>query len=83
MEVNNLKAYLANIRMSQREFGEIVDVTENYISSIIHGKRTPSARLAKDILQATGGLIRLNTRVRKKNQKCENSQNEEQQAFAV
>ncbi len=83
MQVNNLKAYLANIGMTTRDFSEIIDVTENYMSSIIHGKRRAGPRLAKDVLQATDGLISLPCRTRKKDQKNDESQNENQEAVAV
>jgi len=83
MQVNNLKAYLANIGVTVREFSETISVTETYLSAIIHGQRVPGPRLAKDIFEATDGVISLTTRVRKKDQKGEGSQNEEEQALAV
>ncbi len=83
MEINNLKAYLANIGMSTRDFCEIIEVNEKYMSSIIHGKRIPGPRLAKDILQATDGLIQLKTRLRKKDQKSNETQNQQQQPLPV
>lgn len=83
MEVNNLKAYLANIGMTTKEFAEMMETHVSYMSEIIHGRRRPGPRLAKDIFEATDGVISLATRVRKKDQKSDNSQNEEEQALAV
>jgi transcriptional regulator with XRE-family HTH domain len=83
VQVNNLKSYLANIGMTVREFSEIIDVGETYLSAIIHGSRIPSPRLAKDIFEATDGLISVTTRMRKKDKKREQAQDEQQQQIAV
>ena len=83
MQVNNLKAYLANIGMTLREFCQIIDVQEQHISAIIHGKRMAGPRLSKDIFQATDGLISLPFRARKRDQKNNESQNENQEAVAI
>ena len=83
MQVNNLKAYLANIGMTLRQFCEIIDIQEQHMSAIIHGKRMPGPRLAKDVFQATDGLISLPHRPRKRHQKNNESQNQQDQAIAV
>ena len=69
MEVNNLKAYLANIGMSIQDFGVIIDCDGKYLSRIIHGKSYPSRRLAKDIRVATDGIVNLPTRPRNPDKK--------------
>ncbi len=55
----NLKVYLAEKQLSVKNFAKIVGVHPNYISRIIPGKVTPSARLARDIEQETGGKVKI------------------------
>jgi len=81
MQVTNLKAYLANIGISLKDFCEIIDCDIKHMSKVMHGKRLAGHRLAKDVRQATSGLIHLNTRVRKRDQK--RNQQQEQYACAV
>lgn len=57
----NLKAYLANIGMSIQDFAKLVECNANYLSSVMHGKRSASKRLRRDIEQATGFTVRLPT----------------------
>jgi len=66
MEVNNLKSYLANIGMTHRAFCEKIDCNEAYLSSIINGGVKAGRRLAKDVFEATDGLIVLPTKPRRK-----------------
>ena len=66
MKVENLKAYLANIKMTLKDFCEIIDCDEKYMSKVMNGHLNAGHRLAKDVKQATSGLIKLKTRVRKK-----------------
>jgi len=66
MEVSNLKSYLANIDMTLKDFCEIIDADDKHMSKLMHGKANASHRLAKDVRQATGGLIELKVRLRKK-----------------
>ncbi len=68
MEVVNLKSYLANIDMTVKDFCEIIECDNKYMSKLMHGRATPSRRLAKDVKQATGGLISLKVRERKRDQ---------------
>lgn len=62
MEKMNLKAYLANKGMTQRDFCKIIDCDEVHFSYVMRGKKQAGRRLAKDIKNATGGLIELPTR---------------------
>ena len=66
MMVENLKAYLANIGMSLKDFCEIVDCDDKHLSKIMNGHKNAGHRLAKDIKEATSGLITLTTRIRKR-----------------
>jgi hypothetical protein len=76
MEVQNLKAYLANVGMSIREFSEKVDCTQKYMSQLALGRKLPGRRLAKDIYDATDGVVTLQTKA-KECQKTEKQQQEQ------
>jgi transcriptional regulator with XRE-family HTH domain len=80
MQVQNLKAYLANINMSIKDFCVIIDCDPKYIARIINGKSYPSKRLSKDIRIATGGIIDLPTRPKKIK---EQQQKEKSPLFAI
>ncbi len=69
MQETNLKAYLAHIGMKLKDFCEIIDCDNKYMSSVINGKRRAGHRLAKEVRLATSGAVTLKTRVRKKDQK--------------
>ncbi len=76
MEVQNLKSYLANVGMSIREFSEKVDCTQKYMSQLALGRLLPSKRLARDIFQATGGVVKLKTKADKtKENQTEHNEN--------
>jgi len=83
MQVTNLKGYLATIGMSLKDFCEIIDCDDKHMSKIMHGKKNASHRLAKDVRQATDGLIHLNTRLRKKDIKRQQQQEQQQQLCGV
>lgn len=74
MQVENLKAWLANIGMTLKDFCEIIDCDKKYLSKIMNGHRNAGHRLAKDIREATAGVIILKTRVRKKDQEKDQEQ---------
>ena len=61
----NLKAYLANVGMTMTEFCKKINCQRTYLSTICSGKAYAGRRLAKDIFEATNGMIRLATRPRK------------------
>jgi DNA-binding XRE family transcriptional regulator len=54
-----LKAYLANIGMTLKEFAVLVDANPHYLSMISGGKIKPSRRLAKEIEAATHGNVKI------------------------
>lgn len=83
MEVKNLKAYLANIDMTLRDFSEIIDCSPEHLSRVVKGKVMASPRLARDIRLATSGLIEPISRSRKRNRQQNEEQNKEQEAAAV
>ena len=62
MQIDNLRAYLANIGMSFVDFGVILDTHPGHLSRVASGRVYAGKRLAKDISQATGGIINLPTR---------------------
>lgn len=84
MKVENLKAYLANINMTLKDFCEIIDCDDKHMSKVMHGHKMAGHRLAKDVKEVTGGLIALNTRMRKRDiRKQQKQQQEQQQACPV
>ncbi len=84
MEVSNLKSYLANIDMTLKDFCEIIDCDDKHMSKLMHGRANASHRLAKDVREATDGLIHLKVRDRKKDQrKREQQQKQEQHTCSV
>lgn len=79
MKVCNLKSYLANIGMTLKHFCEIIDCDDKHMSRVMNGKKNASRRLAKDILEATSGVIKLETRIRKRYQRRQNQQQEKEE----
>lgn len=61
----NLKAYLANVGMTMTEFCNKIDCNRSYMSQISSGKTLPGRRLAKEIYNATDGIIKLQTKAKK------------------
>ena len=83
MEVNNLKAYLANVGMTMKEFCRMIDCDHTYMSAVVNGRVTAGRRLAKDVRVATDGIIRLESRLRKRHQKQYENQNQHQHSSAA
>lgn len=79
MEVTNLKAYLANIGLTLKDFCEIIDIDDKHMSKIIHGHKNAGHRLAKDVREMTDGIILLKTRVRKRDLKRHQQQQKQNQ----
>jgi transcriptional regulator with XRE-family HTH domain len=52
-----LKEYIEEKKITQADFGHLVGVSHVQIHRLIHGKRTPSFKLAKRIEKVTGGLV--------------------------
>ncbi len=74
MEITNLKAYLYNMGLTFVDFGVIVESNPLWLSRIASGKAYASRRLARDVYQATGGVIQLKTRPLKSNPQQEKQQ---------
>jgi ribosome-binding protein aMBF1 (putative translation factor) len=55
----NLKAYLAIMGMSFKDFSIKVDVNPHYLARISSGNVKPSRRLAKQIEEATEGNVKI------------------------
>jgi transcriptional regulator with XRE-family HTH domain len=57
--VNKLAKYLKHHSITQRGFAKKIGTTPNNLGLLVHGKSTPSLRLAYLIEKATGGLVTL------------------------
>lgn len=55
----NLKSYLANQGVTQKDFAYTLGVNERYMSRIINGHLIPGKRLMRDIESLTEGKIKL------------------------
>ncbi len=76
MDKLNLKAYLANVGMTMTEFCNKIDCNRAYLSTVSSGKVIPGRRLAKDIYDATNGVVKLQTKAKdcQKHEKKEQNQ---------
>lgn len=54
-----LKAFLAEIGMSQVEFSKLVGCNYRYLTRIASGELKPGKRLARDIEELTDGNVKL------------------------
>ena len=54
-----LREYLFYNQISVTDFSKQIECSRAYLSGIIHGTRTPSKRLAKDIEAATNGKVKI------------------------
>jgi len=61
MEVQNLRAYLAQKGMTMKKFAQCIGCSSTYLSHIAAGRRTVGKRLARDIYYATEGIVDLPT----------------------
>lgn len=57
--MNKLKKYLQHHSITQRGFAKKIGTTPNNLGSLIHGRTTPSLRLAYEIEKMTGGMVTL------------------------
>lgn len=48
---------------TQKRFAQAIGCSESHLSLILAGKRTPSLRLSKRILDETGGLVPMDSLV--------------------
>jgi len=66
MEVRNLRAYLANVGITNKQFAEKLDCCPEYLRMITSGHKIPGRRLARDIFKLTDGIINLETKKKRK-----------------
>lgn len=52
-----LKTYLAENDITVRDFAKKLDCNPSYLSLIVHGRKIPGKRLAKDIEKATDHFV--------------------------
>jgi len=76
MQVTHLRSYLAQVGMTMKEFAEKIQCSRTYVSKLASGEVYASPRLAKDILEATGGLIKVATKKDAQKKMKEETQNE-------
>jgi len=62
MEVTNLKSYLASVGMTMKDFAKKIDCQSQYLSVIANGNKHAGKRLAQAVFEATGGVVRLQTK---------------------
>ncbi len=79
MEVQNLKAFLANKGMTFKEFCQQIDCNYAYLGNVVAGRNYAGRRLARDVCNATQGIVKLKTRIRKKDLKDKEQQGEHNQ----
>ena len=76
MQITNLRAYLIQVGMNMKQFAEKIGCNRCYLATLLSGKAYASARLSKDIFEATGGVIRMPTRKDAKKKIKEETQNQ-------
>lgn len=54
----NLRRYLFENNISQKDFAEQIGYTRNYINMIVRGRLKPFKPLAKAIEKATNGVVK-------------------------
>jgi ribosome-binding protein aMBF1 (putative translation factor) len=62
MEVSNLRSYLAETGMSIKQLSEKICYNTEYLRQVARGNAIPSHRLARDIFNITGGVVKLKTK---------------------
>lgn len=55
-----LNEYLFKTETKQTTFAEMLDISRPHLTQIVSGKRKPSPKLAKKIIEATKGHVTLN-----------------------
>jgi hypothetical protein len=75
MEFVSLKCYLAQIKMTLKEFAELVGVSRNYLSAVDHGRRSAGKNTVKKVFEITDGNVLLKS-VTKRRRKKSNSKQE-------
>lgn len=60
----NLKAYLADQRVTQKDFAATLGINERYMSRLVNGHVTPGKRLKRDIDNLTEGKVKLEPKIK-------------------
>ena len=76
MQITNLRSYLIQVGMNMKQFAEQIGCNRCYLATLLSGKAYASARLSKDIFEATGGVIRMPTRKEAEKKIKEETQNQ-------
>jgi len=63
----DLREYLFVNRLTVKEFSEKLDYSRTHLSGVIHGKLSPSRKLARAIEKATSGQVTAEEMMRSKN----------------
>ncbi|MCB9093241.1 MAG: helix-turn-helix transcriptional regulator [Halobacteriovoraceae bacterium] len=53
----DLERYLKKHSLTHKEFGEIIDVSQSYVTRIIGGQKNPSLALMRRIIESTNGEV--------------------------
>lgn len=83
MQVKNLKGYLATVGMTLKDFCEMLDCDDKHMSKVMNGHVTAGHRLAKDVKHATGGVIELQVRLRKRDLRMQEKQKRYPHSYSV
>ena len=59
MEIENIWGYIANKRMTMKQFCHKLEITPAYFSRIINGKAKASPQLAKRAYEKSEGILKL------------------------
>ncbi len=76
MQVTHLRSYLAQVGMTMTDFAKKIECSRTYLSKLVAGDAYASPRLARDVLAATDGLIKLPTKKDAEKKIKEETQNE-------
>lgn len=66
MNINNLKAYVANNNMTLKQFAQSIGFSPQYLSNICRGTSTPGRWLVYAVKNATNGVVDLQEKVKKR-----------------
>lgn len=76
----NLRTYLKQNCITHKAFAETLDISPNYVSAIVSGKRKPSRWLACSVQRVTDGKVTAKSLRKKRNTDKINKQPTEQKS---
>jgi hypothetical protein len=82
VEVTTIRGYLGEMNMTIADFSKVVECEDKYLAKVLKGTVYPSRRLAKDIYNATQGIVKLATNPNTKTNKKQYEQKNEEQPKA-